>query len=721
MTETSGTDSAPGGTSATDVSGFVGSEFDPGVWVVGEVGGRVVWVNVESGVVADSLGGAVIDPSEIDGVVEFEELPAGVVGVGPGNVGADRGGGVLHDVEFDPVTGAFVADDQVVGWTAEADGQVGWVEGVGYYHAGTGQWYDTGLNAVGGELADEGRYVSLDDLSPELADRLLVEAGLEGSEVAGGMFFDPVTGSLHSYDPEAWAYDGSTWVNLETGVTADSPTGDETGRYDHDDLETLRQEGEEEAGRTEPEEVSPPITVSEEEDSAPEAESPEPEPAVVEEPEPEEYAGDPPMAEVGEPDPIDVLQHEQADPAEEAPTAEQGEPQPLEIHEPEIAEVTAPEEPTDQEPEVVVAPTENPIADLDESDDVVDGETRTQQEIVEDAQEERERQRLAEEAAARVEGAQTDADSQVELAAAAQALAHAGPVADTSDRFIEDPVAVDPESDAGSVEARAEPDGETPNAEEFEPDLEEPVVVVAPTEVPTVEVFESESESEVVEEPGVSFVGKVSEVPVGGVDVPVLEEPVVVVAPTEVPTVEVYEPRADAGDLPSKGFDTTEVGDFGSGAARVMPTEMNPADAAPDDPDPGGGEREKADISSQGGAPAFRELAEGTERVTMEGIDGFGSGAASAAEASVESGEQHEIPIEVDDPTSAGLEAPIIEDMPAIFRDAVPIEFLAPIEELEDEPSILPDIEFEPLEKIEIEPIRSITRPDIEGEDLLDD
>jgi hypothetical protein len=54
MSETNGTDLSTEGPSAVEAVGFVGSEFDPGVWVAGEVDGRQVWVNVESGVVTGS-------------------------------------------------------------------------------------------------------------------------------------------------------------------------------------------------------------------------------------------------------------------------------------------------------------------------------------------------------------------------------------------------------------------------------------------------------------------------------------------------------------------------------------------------------------------------------------------------------------------------------------------------------------------------------------------
>ena len=74
MTDTS--EASSSGPSPQQTVGFVGSEFDPGVWVVGEVAGREVWVNLESGVVAESLGGAVIDPSELHGRVRFVDEPA---------------------------------------------------------------------------------------------------------------------------------------------------------------------------------------------------------------------------------------------------------------------------------------------------------------------------------------------------------------------------------------------------------------------------------------------------------------------------------------------------------------------------------------------------------------------------------------------------------------------------------------------------------------------
>jgi hypothetical protein len=380
MSDTGGTDSSSEGPSIVDPVGFVGSGFDPGVWVLGEADPfGEVWVNVESGVVVGSLGGAVIDPSEIDGVVEIEEMPAGLFG-SEDLADMERVEGGYRDVEFDPEMGAFVADEHVVGWTEDADSQVGWVEGVGYYHAGTGQWYSPGLEVVDRGMAEGGRYLPFDELHPRLQEQILADAGIDDAEAVDGAFFDPVTETLHSYDPEAWVYDGSTWVNLENGATADSPTTDRTGYYDPDDLETLQEQAEgesaaeaeparEEAG-TEPVDVTedesePDATVPEETQPL-ESEEIEAEPIAPEADnvEPTDAATDVATAVEGEPESVEIHEPEVEEASEDLPTAEIGEPEPLEAHEPDAGDESSPAVAVEPEPEVIVAPTETPIADI---------------------------------------------------------------------------------------------------------------------------------------------------------------------------------------------------------------------------------------------------------------------------------------------------------------------------------------------------------------------
>jgi hypothetical protein len=362
-----------------DAVGFGGSEFDPGVWALGEADpfGQV-WVNVESGVVVESLGGAVIDPSEINGRVDIEDMPSASVRLD--REWSDLGG---RDLEFDPETGAFVGQGleggfEVVGWTADAADEVGWVGGVGFYHAGTGEWYDTGLNVVEGGLAEGGRYVPLAELSDEQRARLLFEEGVRESEIShevGELFFDPVTGTLHAYDPEAWAYDGSTWVNLENGATADSPTGDVTGEYDYEDLRTLQEQAAgEDAAEREPareEVITEPEDAVDEEDELQSVDAGEPPPLEPEETtsEPDsaglaEAATAPPTAVEGEPEPLEVHEPEAADAGEEPPTAEMGEPEPLEVHDLDTSGEPLPAVSAEPGPEVIVAPTETPTAEV---------------------------------------------------------------------------------------------------------------------------------------------------------------------------------------------------------------------------------------------------------------------------------------------------------------------------------------------------------------------
>jgi len=900
MSDIGGTEVASEGPSIVDAVGFGGSEFDPGVWAVGEADpfGQV-WVNVESGVVVESLGGEVIDPSEIDGRVDIEYMPSAPVGLD--REWSDLGG---RDLEFDPETGAFVGQGldggfEVVGWTADAADEVGWVGGVGFYHAGTGEWYDAGLNVVEGGLAEGGRYVPLSELSDEQRAHLLFEEGVRESEISrevGELFFDPVTGTLHAYDPEAWAYDGSTWVNLENGATADSPTGDVTGEYDYEDLRTLQEQAAgEDAAEREPardEVITEPEDAVDEEDELQSVDAGEPPPL-----EPEETASEPdsaglaeattapPTAVEGEPEPLEVHEPEAADAGEEPPTAEMGEPEPLEVHDPDTSGEPLPAVSAEPGPEVIVAPTESPTAEVYDPGSKPE-EPESLEERTSEAYEpqpgepvgggsplikdEPETMEGAETAAVVAEPKPVGVPSEPEPVSASEpseaqtskpepALEEAGGSApddvtkpqpefdvgtspppvysphpdpgslhaeygpdpsdegltadeitegvnaaqdtdsvdlspeftsgtgDAPSRGVPDvpgtytgpsepqPTKPEPESDVGvsptqgtpsypdslpdsfpgfeRVPRGAEEVDEDPPAEEFKP--------LAPTETPTVEVYEPEPEPEVVvpragtmrgiptmepapykpepevvvapmETPTVEVYEPEPEVVVAPTETPTVEvyepEPEVVVAPTETPTVELYEADSDSGSAAWKGFGATEFASatdrqFGEWtpveSSRTVPFDEEPADVVPGEPitDPGGGDIGQPETPGQDQTPVLWEVAHELEVREFE-VEPVPMEPLVIEEEFVE--------MEATDLMAAGAEPPLIEELPEVLRDPMLIEtdfvdLEQPIEGFDVDMTPMADAELLPPPSRGVESIDLLESPDVDEEDDLEE
>jgi hypothetical protein len=258
---------------------------------------------------------------------------------------------------------------------------------------------------------------------------------------------------------------------------------------------------------------------------------------------------------------------------------------------------------------------------------------------------------------------------------------------------------------------------------EAAPDTAEPEEVVAPTETPTVEVYEPEPEPEVV----VPRAGTMRGIPTME-PAPYKPEPEVVVAPTETPTVELYEADSDSGSAAWKGFGATEFASatdrqFGEWtpveSSRTVPFDEEPADVVPGEPitDPGGGDIGQPETPGQDQTPVLWEVAPELEVREFE-VEPVPMEPLVIEEEFVE--------MEATDLTAAGAEPPLIEELPEVLRDPMLIEtdfvdLEQPIEGFDVDMTPTADAELLPPPSRGVESIDLLESPDVDEEDDLEE